>query len=466
MQNLIEDKNYAPKKLGKVCVLGLGKTGFAVANYLCPLLGDRVKHLHIYAGGKNEFAMKSADKFLKDGASVSFDDDVIDKSYDLCIASPGIPEVSNLIKSAKKNCTEVISEIEFAWRESSTKAKWIAITGTNGKTTTTELTTHILQSAGKHALSVGNVGNVAIEAVASDMRKSLYEHTDIFVTEVSSYQLALCDKFSADVACLLNITPDHIDWHGSFDKYKTAKLNAFKSAKYGVVNMDDTQVESSIETIKRRVKNHLIRNTFNDKILSVNFENKNHEIISIDSMRIIGEHNCCNARAAASICLILGLSDTQIKDGIASFLPLEHRLENCGIIAGVRLYNDSKATNVDSTLVAIGSFEPRKAIFMMGGRDKNTSLDELANKVSENLKGVVVYGEAKDRFYEALQKKQTDGNFTLDIADNMKSAFKIAMEKAYPGDFVVLSPACSSFDEFKSFEERGKVFKELVEKCK
>lgn len=466
MTNLIEDKNYAPKKLGKVCVLGLGKTGFAVANYLCPLLGNRVKSLHIFAGDKNEFTMQSADRFIKDGASVSFDDEVIDKSFDLCIASPGIPEGSDLMKSAKKNCTEVISEIEFAWRESSTKIKWVAITGTNGKTTTTELTTHILQAAGKHALAVGNVGNVAIEAVASDMRKSHYEHTDIFVAEVSSYQLTLCDKFKVDVACLLNITPDHIEWHGSFEKYKKAKLKIFKSAKYGVVNMDDAEVESSIETIKRRVKNHFIRNTFNDKVLSVNYENKNHEIISINSMRIIGEHNCCNARAAASICLILGLSDAQIKDGIASFMPLEHRLENCGIVAGVRLYNDSKATNVDSTLVAIGSFEPRKAIFMMGGRDKNTSLDELANKVSENLKGVVAYGEAKDRFYKALKKKQKDDNFILDIADDMKSAFKIALEKAYPGDFVVLSPACSSFDEFKNFEERGNVFKDLVEKCK
>lgn len=295
----------------------------------------------------------------------------------------------------------------------------------------------------------------------------MYEHTDIYVAEVSSYQLELCDKFSPNVACLLNITPDHIEWHGSFDNYRNAKLKVFDHAKNGVINVDDEEVSNNLSEIKNQVEDDLIINTFNNDVLSVNYHNINHEIIEIKNMRIIGQHNCVNARAAASICMILGLSDAQISAGIESFVPLEHRLEPCGIIAGVRIYNDSKATNVDSVLCAIDAFEPQKAIFMMGGHDKNTSLDALVEKSIKNLKAVIVYGEAKERFHKAFSEKlKENSQFILDYADNMERAFQIALNKSYPGDFIVLSPACSSFDEFENFEERGQVFKKLVEKCK
>ena len=163
--------------------------------------------------------------------------------------------------------------------------------------------------------------------------------------------------------------------------------------------------------------------------------------------------------------MALGLSDEQIASALSSFESLEHRLEPCGIVAGVRLFNDSKATNVDSVLVAMDSFEAKKAIFMLGGHDKNTALDELVKKASNKLKGVICYGEAADRFYDAFKGKVND-DFILEKAQNMGAAFKLAMEKSFPGDYVVLSPACSSFDEFDNFEQRGKAFKSLVEKCK
>ena len=208
---LLNNKNYAPEKLGDVCVLGLGKTGNVAASYLCELISERVSSVHVYAGEKKQFAMRAADRLLKCGATVSFDDKEITHKYDLCITSPGISENDPLIKTAKKNCTEVISELEFAWRESGVDDTWVAITGTNGKTTTTSLISHILNSSGKHAISVGNIGNVALDAVASNMRKSKYEHNDIYVAEVSSYQLALCEKFAPQISVLLNITPDHLD---------------------------------------------------------------------------------------------------------------------------------------------------------------------------------------------------------------------------------------------------------------
>ena len=463
---LLKDKNYAPKNLGDVCVLGLGKTGNVVASYMCELLGKRVKSVHVYAGEKKEFAMRAADRLLKCGATVSFDDKELKHKFDLCVTSPGISENDPLIKTAKKNCNEVISEVEFAWRESDAQDTWVAVSGTNGKTTTTSLITHILQSSGKHAESIGNIGNVALDCVASNLRKSKYEHTDIYVCEVSSYHLALCDKFAPDISVLLNITPDHLDWHGSFENYTKAKLDIFKNAKIGVINTDDKVISENINKIEKFDLEELIKNTHDDENIIVEYKNQTHNIIPISNLKIIGEHNCVNSRAAASACVVLGLEDSQIAEGLASFTSLEHRLENCGIVAGVRLFNDSKATNVDSVLVAMDSFERGKAIFLLGGRDKNTNLDELISKAKDKLKGVVCYGEAKERFVKEFKSKIKDENFLIETAENMGGAFKIAMEKAFPGDFVVLSPACASFDEFESFEERGKVFKSLVEKCK
>lgn len=298
------------------------------------------------------------------------------------------------------------------------------------------------------------------------MRKSKYEHTDIYVCEISSYQLALCDKFAPEISVLLNITPDHIDWHGGFEKYTKAKLDIFKKANVGIANVDDNTVAENLNKIKKYDLQDLIEITHDSKNIIVNYKNQTHEILPIDNLKIIGEHNCDNARAAASVCVVLGLEDEQIAEGLSSFNSLEHRLESCGIVAGIRLFNDSKATNVDSVLVAMDSFEARKAIFLLGGRDKNTDLTELVNKAKDQLKGVVCYGEAKERFASAFKEGITDSNFIIETAENMGSAFKLAMEKAFPGDFVVLSPACSSFDEFNNFEERGQAFKKLVDKCK
>lgn len=229
--------------------------------------------------------------------------------------------------------------------------------------------------------------------------------------------------------------------------------------------MDDKVVSSKFNTIKDNV-NEVIENSHDDENIIVNVGGRQHIICPITDMKIIGEHNCVNARAAASVCLKLGVSDEQIAEALKNFQPIEHRLESCGIVAGIRLYNDSKATNVDSVLYAIDAFEKKKAIFILGGRDKNTNIDELVDKCIENLKGVVCYGEASERFFDSFKSKLKNDSFILEKAHNMGTAFKTSMEKAFPGDYVVLSPACSSFDEFDNFEERGRAFKALVEKCK
>ncbi|MDO5329428.1 MAG: UDP-N-acetylmuramoyl-L-alanine--D-glutamate ligase [Coriobacteriia bacterium] len=462
----IEGKNYAPTNLGQVCVLGLGKTGEVAANYFCQMLGNRVESVHVYAGEKKEFAMRAADKLLEAGATVSFDDDEVNTHYELCICSPGISVQSDLYVTAKKNCDEVISEIEFAWRESNNTAKWVAITGTNGKTTTTSLLSDMLKHAGKHVACVGNIGNVALEAVAGDFRKSIYNRTHIYVVEVSSYQLELTKMFAPDIAILLNITPDHIDWHGSFKAYSDAKLKIFEKAKTAVVNVDDPTTKSAIPHIKSKVKD-LIENKRDRENIIVEYGGEKHVILPIEEMKLVGEHNCVNARAAASASVVLGLSDRQIAETLKNFKSLEHRLEECGIIAGVKIYNDSKATNVEAVIVAIDSFEEKHAIFLLGGRDKNTDLDKLVKYSNDKLKGVVCYGESADRFFDAFYNYSNKRDeFIVKKAKDMKSAFYMAMEAAYPGDYIVLSPACSSFDEFENFEDRGNVFKSVVNSIK
>ena len=469
-RKFIEGKNYAPKKLGDVCVIGLGKTGNVVSEYFCALLGKRVESLHIFAGEKSQSSMQAADKYLKLGASVSFDDNLISKHFDLCIISPGISCISDIYLSAVDNCEEVISEIELAWRESSVTAKWVAITGTNGKTTTTSLIEHILKFNNKKAIAVGNIGNVALEQVSYDQHKSIYNINDIYVVEVSSYQLESCKYFAPEIAVLLNITPDHLDWHGGFTEYVKAKRKIFDNAKTAVLNLEDEECKNALNMLKNRESAiSIIHNYKHDSEISFKCFGVDFDICKNADLKLIGEHNYVNARAAASVCACLGLSASQIAKALISFSPLEHRLEPCGIVAGVRLYNDSKATNVDSVLVAINSFEKNKAIFLLGGKDKKTNLNLLVKSCVNNLKGVVCYGEAKNRFYKEFNDyltKNNNNNFILKSAENMKSAFKTGMEISFPGDYVVLSPACSSFDEFQNFEQRGYVFKELVNRCK
>lgn len=327
-----------------------------------------------------------------------------------------------------------------------------------------------MKNTNLHAVSVGNIGNVALAEVEKDEKKSIYMKTDVYVAEMSSYQLHACKKFSPYAAALLNITPDHISWHGTFEAYKEAKMKIFNNAKYAVINVEDPQAKSCVKEVEKQESIlEIICNKTDKESIVVERKAGKKYIVPVSKMQIFGELNYINARAAASLCDVLGVPDKNIADGLMSFKALEHRIEPCGIVAGVRLFNDSKATNVDATIQAIKIFDSGKGIFMLGGHDKGTELDELIKQSYDKLKAVVVYGESKDRFKEAFDtyaEKEKHDNLTVKEAKDMRSAFKVALELAFPGDYVVLSPACSSFDEFKNFEERGEVFKNLVQACK
>lgn len=479
---LDSSKKYAPVNLGRVLILGLGKTGQAVSKYCAELVGSRIESLTIAAGAFSEPAQSFVDELPHEGITTLFDTYSFEESYDVCIASPGISQFSEFYQAALAHCTELISEVEFAWRESNADSEWVAITGTNGKTTTTALAAHLLSSCGKRAQAVGNIGDTCLEAVASGA-------VDCYVAEVSSYQLASTSRFAPDVAVLLNITPDHIKWHKSFEAYCEAKRKVFANCAAGsTIVLDATNdivreyvkelrkqfdvLDSSVVVplgTKEGIASSMIERcgassaAYSDKgTLVVERSGKRVELINQAELNIKGEHNVLNAlaAAAATLSLVDESCHGDLRKALASFQPLEHRIEPCGTVKGVRCYNDSKATNVDATLKALAAFGKEKPFVLLGGDDKGTDLTELVRAANKHTLGVVCFGAAGPRFFEAFSEAEVP----VFSAEHLEDAFNTALEQVKPGDIVILSPACASFDEFSCFEERGEVFKNLVVK--
>lgn len=490
---MIAEKKFAPAQLGRVLVLGLGKSGHDAVDYLLPLLGGRVSKLAIFGGAHSE----SADEFARTceaaGAHVAFGDDAVAQltqacggHFELTIASPGISEFSELYQAAAAVSNEVISEVEFAWRESDAHSRWVAVTGTNGKTTVTALTAHLLKAAGMHAVAVGNIGDTCISAVGAHA-------ADVYVAEVSSYQLASTKRFAPNVAVLLNITPDHLHWHRTLDNYRDAKfklLDNLASVPGAVAVMDATNdvVRAKVRALRgveggcgftcvpmgtadglagdmrKRCGAENAAFVAQDGTLTVALNGREYALVNENSLLIKGAHNAGNALAAAAAALAAGADDAAVAAALVTFAPLEHRIEPCGTVRGAQCYNDSKATNVDATLKALAAFPHTRPIVLLGGDDKGTDLADLVAAAHRHTRVCVCFGAAGQRFADAFETASAaaPADFKLLRANHMEDALDVALGQAKAGDVVLLSPACASFDEFHSFEERGEIFKQLV----
>lgn len=500
MRELLPNRKHAPAQLGDVLIIGYGVTGHAAFGYLLPLLGGRIGSITLVCGKGShaEDAKKAACSLGEDAAGnviVLEDCEDIPSKYDLCIASPGIPETSEFYGNAKASSKELISEIELAWRESPEDSIWVAITGTNGKTTTTALTEHLLCAAGFDAESVGNIGQSAIESVSASLAKvdgapeGSVPKPRVFVAETSSFQLASIKDFAPDAAILLGITPDHVLWHGSEENYAESKFNVLRnlSRSNGVAIMDATNdvVRAKVREIKAfgddrgypyvplgtkagiegdmraacGALNAAFESAEGDLIVAT--EGVERNLGPASGLQIKGEHNVVNALAAASCAVEVGADPAKVREALATFAPLEHRIEPAGEIDGVAFVNDSKATNTDAAIKAVEAFEPGTVIGMFGGRDKMGPLDGLVEASRGSLKAAICYGEGGPRFTEAFGPLADDGTKVVCVR-TFDDAFDAACDMAEPGDTVLLSPACASFDEFSSFEERGEVFKEKV----
>ncbi len=441
-------------------VLGLGKSGIATARHMLANGDD----FTVYAGVSSDTARAAAAPFEQAGVPLIFDSEDVEGEYSLGVISPGIPQTGNFYKNAAAACTELVSEPEYAWRIS--PDNWIAVTGTNGKTTTTSLITHLLNESGCSAVACGNIGDTALEAVENR------SEGQTLVVEMSSFQLASTAQFAPRVAVLLNITPDHIAWHGSFEEYARAKFRVFESMQpgssaivtRGIVAAYPDEVaaleDRKINVIRVGVEEE--RNCAfvgsDGKLCVKDAQGAPQALVMPDELNIKGSHNLENALCSAAAALAAGCDVGGVIKGLKSFMPLEHRIEPCGVVNDVEFFNDSKATNVDATLKALTAFADRKIILLLGGHDKGTDLRELVGACTDVTRAVIAYGAAGQRFYEAFAMS----SIPVYLEPGMRAAFDHACEIACPGDAIVLSPACASFDEFDSFVQRGRVFKEYV----
>ncbi|HKR03301.1 MAG TPA: UDP-N-acetylmuramoyl-L-alanine--D-glutamate ligase [Bacteroidia bacterium] len=378
---------------------------------------------------------------------------------DEIIKSPGIPDKADVIKKVKEKNIPVISEIEFAFRF--TKAKMVCITGTNGKTTTTMLTHHILKKAGMKVGLGGNVGKSFALQVAEN-------NHDYYVLELSSFQLDDMHKFKADIAILLNITPDHLDrYEYSLQKYIDSKFRIMQNQTPGdafIFCADDQYILTELvkknpdvrlypfsitkeEGMTAFVKNNQLNINLNQTLFSM----------SIHDLALKGKHNLYNSMAAGIAARIIDISKEIVRDSFADFENVEHRLEKVNTVHGIEFINDSKATNVNSTWYALESME-KPVILILGGIDKGNDYDMLKDLVREKVKAIVCLGLDNKKIHKAYADVVSDITDTSSAGEAVRTAYS----KGKKGDVVLLSPACASFDLFKNYEDRGRQFKNAV----
>jgi UDP-N-acetylmuramoylalanine--D-glutamate ligase len=439
----------------KVVILGGGESGAGAA------ILAKSKGFEVFLSDKGQLNQKYSDILLKE--NIPFEqgqhsEEIILDSQ-LVVKSPGIPDTVPLILALKEKGIPVISEIEFASRY--TDAQLIAITGSNGKTTTTLLTYHILKKAG---LNVGLAGNIG-ESFAWQVAEKKF---DYYVLEISSFQLDNIIDFHPHIAILLNITPDHLDRYAyKFQNYIDSKFNVILNQNEDdhLIYFEDSEVISA-EFEKRNILPKRWGISLNKALESGSFL-KGEKLVSninsrsfeqdFDQLPIKGPHNAINAMAAISVAQLVGLNDAQISEGLLTFSNAPHRLEEVEVINGVTYVNDSKATNVDSVFYALGSFN-QPIILIAGGVDKGNDYSQIEELVRNKVKGLIVLGKSFEKLQDYFSGKVPQIYTTQDIQD----AVNKGQEWSVPGDVVLLSPACASFDLFQNYEDRGNKFKSAV----
>jgi UDP-N-acetylmuramoylalanine--D-glutamate ligase len=438
-----------------ITILGLGKSGRASAEYLAKrgarVIVSEAKDLDA-ENQKHAQALKEVGVLVESGGHRP---ETI-KQADVIITSPGIKPNSDVIKLCLQENKNVIADIEVAYRDATMPI--IAVTGTNGKSTTTAWISFMLERTGLKAPACGNIGLPVLSA--------LEQKPDYLIIETSSFQLFYADLFAPKIGVWTNLTSDHVDWHGSLQDYITAKASMFNRqdrTQYAVLNIDDpivagTKTEAEIFPFSARteLKNNAHAAYLKNEFLCYRRNVRTHVLNSINDLQVIGQHNLENALATIAAVSLLDLEPEQIEAGLKEFKGLEHRLEYVDTVDGVACYNDSKATNPDSAIKALEAFK-EKIVLIAGGRDKNTSLDEFVESVRKHTAAVILLGEARERFERALTEGGVRNIYSvaqLDQAVDLGVGLHLGP--------LVLSPACASFDMFKDFEDRGSVFKDIV----
>ncbi|UCG75129.1 MAG: UDP-N-acetylmuramoyl-L-alanine--D-glutamate ligase [Gemmatimonadota bacterium] len=440
-----------------VAVLGLGLSGVAAAR-LAKARGAEVYASDAVSGERQDAA---AGTLREEGivAETGGHDLSLIRNSDLVVVSPGIPPTAEVRQVLRESETPCVAEIELAYRDLTSRV--IGITGTNGKTTTTALCHHILEVGGIDAVVGGNIGTPLSEIALRA------EQPDWVVVELSSFQLADTDAFASDIGVLLNLAPDHLDRYPDVAAYYADKRRLFRNSgphSRWVLNAEDPAVMKLAQGAEGTA--YLVSTTSPaspgayldaEDNLRLDLPERRESWLSARDLRILGRHNVVNALAAGTVAALAGCEAPAIASALAGFPGLPHRLEPVASIGGVLWVNDSKATNVAATLVAVQAFE-RPIVLLLGGRHKGEPFAPLIPWVQRGV-GVVAFGEAAPRVLAELGGAPS----AVTLADSLESAVRAARKIARPGDVVLLSPACSSYDMFRNYEERGNAFREIVQ---
>ncbi|MGA9111183.1 MAG: UDP-N-acetylmuramoyl-L-alanine--D-glutamate ligase [Smithella sp.] len=438
----------------KIVVIGMGKTGIATARYL----GNQGAKVTVtdekqFDQWNGEFKQIAGEKWLEVG---DYNARVLEGA-DMVVPSPGVPPNSDLLVEAQKKNIPVVSEIELAsWF---LKVPVIAVTGTNGKTTTTTLLGEILRRSGKKVFVGGNIGTPLIEYAETSQKD------DFIVAEISSFQLQWIEKFRPFIAILLNITCDHINYHGSFAQYRRVKAGIFANqtkTDWAILNAADQEQDGIADAtyaqiVKFSSKDVLSQGIFikdNDMVLII--PGFNAEKYPLGIINLPGLHNVENVMAAIMAARLCGCPQKDIIEAVRAFSGLPHRIEFAGERNSIKFYDDSKGTNVGSVLRALETFT-QPVILLLGGRDKDGDFESLKPLLKKKTKKVILFGEARNRIASLIGE-----DIPVLKKERLREAIQSAYKDAQSGDVVLLSPGCASFDEFANYKDRGNFFKDVV----
>ncbi len=441
----------------KVLIVGMGKSGKAAAQAMVKLGAD----VCVQDSKKEEEVDPQLRVFLKDrNIKCYWNDQPKDMSvFDMLILSPGVPPRLDFIDEAKKHGAEIIGELEIAYRVG--KGNYVAITGTNGKTTTTTLVGEIYKAAGKKTYVVGNIGVAVISKALST------EEDSWLITETSSFQLETIEEFAPKVSAILNITEDHLNRHHTMEEYIRVKELIVKNQTaddFCILNYEDPVLREFGQNVTPKVVyfssvRKLEEGIYldGDQIILKTYEEE-IPLVHTGELKLLGQHNFENVMAASAMAYYAGVPVESIRKSICEFTAVEHRIEYVTEKNGVAYYNDSKGTNPDAAIKGIQAMN-RPTLLIGGGYDKGSSYDEWLNAFDGKVRYLVLIGQTRDKIKEAAERL---GVCPCILCENLEEAVKVCAEKANPGDAVLLSPACASWGQFDNYEQRGDMFKEYV----
>lgn len=438
----------------QITVVGAGKSGVSAA-----LLAKKLGHSVFLTEKGNQEKFLTAVSILNEYSipcEFGGHSDGVVSNTELLVVSPGVPPQSDLLRSAEIRRIPIISELEFASQQITNPI--VAITGTNGKTTTTALTHHLFETAGVPSIACGNIGVPLSQLVYEGLDEKTW-----LIIETSSYQLDRISSFTPKISVILNITPDHLTYHGTMEAYIKAKHRIYENQQRNtdyIYNLDDSTtipgqtIQSNVSAFSMQIEPEFGMFADEEKLYFTENGSRIHCILRSE-LGLPGIHNCYNSMSAALIARHAGISVSKIAKGLQSFQGVEHRLELVRTRNGVRYVNDSKATNVDSTKYALTSYEV-PIIWIAGGRGDNNKYDMLTTDTTKNVRTIVAIGEESDAIASHFS------SFDVKKCTSLEEAVNYASSIANEGDVVLFSPACKSFDMFDNYEHRGSVYKQLV----